>query len=76
MENAIRDHAYFLSFCIEQYKEAKGLTGKETMQVLAKYGVLQYLEACFDVLHTQSRQWLIEEMDEYIENQNRKEVPC
>ena len=38
-----QDIAYFLSFCIEQYKNAKHLSGGEAMEVLNRYGVLEYL---------------------------------
>ena len=76
MENVKRDRAYFLSFCIEQYKAAKGLSGKEAMQVLKKYGVLEYLSTHFEVLHTQGRQWLIEEMDEWVEKKRKEDAPC
>lgn len=37
MVNEKQDIAYFLSFCIEQYKVAKGLTGNESMTLLASY---------------------------------------
>ena len=66
MDKKEQDIAYFLSFCIEQYKNAKGLTGAEAMTVLDKYGVLEYLEEHFEVLHTQSHQWILEDIDEFI----------
>lgn len=72
MDKKQQDIAYFISFCIEQYKKAKGLTGEQAMQVLGKYGVLEYLEEHFEVLHTQSYQWLLEDIDEFI-NIRRKE---
>ena len=56
MNNNQQDIALFLSFCIEQYKAAKGMTGKEAMQELDRYGVLEYLSEFYDVLHTQGRQ--------------------
>lgn len=59
--------AYFLSFCIEQYKNAKGLSGMKAMEKLSRFGVLDYLEENYEVLHTQSRQWLMEEIDDFIE---------
>ena len=58
----------FLSFCIEQYKEAKGLSGEKAMNILLNSGVIDYLERNYEVLHTQSPQWILEEMDEYIQN--------
>ena len=61
-----QDIAYFVSFCIEQYKSAKGLTGAEAMHLLDQYGVLDYLSEHYEILHTQSRQWLLEDIDEFI----------
>ena len=60
------DIAYFLSFCIEQYKMAKGISGSESAEILARYGVLDYLDDHYEVLHTQSWQWLLEDIDEFI----------
>lgn len=66
------DRAYFISFCIEQYKLAKGLTGEESMRELNRYGVLEYLEEHFEVLHTQSRQWLLADIEEFMNIRKRE----
>ena len=71
-ERKLLDIAYFVSFCIEQYKNAKGITGEEAMNTLDRYGVLEYLEENFEILHTQSYQWILEDIDEFI-NIRRKE---
>ena len=68
-----QDIAYFLSFCTEQYKNEKQLSGKDAVDVLERYGVLDYLAEHYEMLHTQSRQWLMEDIDEYI-SLRRKEV--
>ena len=57
---------YFLAFCIEQYKVAKGLDGAAVSRLFAERGVDSYLLANYEVLHTQSHQWLVEEIDEYL----------
>ena len=62
------DIAYFLSFCIEQYKEANHLNGAEVVQIFSQYGVLEYLENNYEPLHSQGRQWLMEEIEEFIKN--------
>ena len=72
MDKKQQDIAYFISFCIEQYKNAKGLSWEEVMQEFSKYGVLEYLRDFFDVLHTQSYQWLLANIDEFI-NLRKKE---
>lgn len=69
-----QDIAYFVSFCIEQYKNAKKMSGNEAMKLLDSYGVLNYLAENFEVLHTQSHQWILEDIDEFI-NIRKKEEP-
>lgn len=66
MKDKEHDIAYFLSFCIEQYKNKHQMTGGEVVVLFERYGVLSYLEENFDVLHTQGHRWLMEEIDELI----------
>ena len=61
-----QDIAYFLSFCIEKYKEQERITGAEAVRRLAQWGVLPYLADNFEVLHTQSAQWILEDINEFI----------
>ena len=72
MDKRELDIAYFLSFCIEQYKMERRLSGEDTMSLFEKYNVLPYLSDNFEVLHTQGRQWLIEEIDDYIAKQKEE----
>ena len=73
MNNNQQDIALFLSFCIEQYKAAKGMTGKEAMQELDRYGVLEYLSEFYDVLHTQGRQWILADIEDFISLHKQEE---
>ena len=66
MSKQEQDKSYFVAFCIEQYKAAKGMDGADVAKLFFAKGVASYLADNFEVLHTQSRQWLIEEIDEYI----------
>lgn len=68
------DIAYFISFCIEQYKNEKGISGSEAMALLSDYGVLEYLSEHWEILHTQSRQWIIEDIDEFIRTRKGEQV--
>lgn len=73
MSKVDQEIALFIVFCIEQYKTAKGITGEEAMSILSRYGVLGYLTEFYDVLHTQGRQWLLVEIDEFINNRKKEE---
>mgnify|MGYP000799078258 FL=1 len=73
MDREQQDIAYFISFCIEQYKNAKSMSGEETMQLFSQYGVLEYLYDFFDVLHTQGHQWILADIDEFIQARRKEE---
>lgn len=57
----------FLIFCIEQYKSAKNLTGKQVMDLFRKYKISEYIVSCFEALHTTGTNYIIEDIDLYIE---------
>ncbi|MGM9747125.1 MAG: DUF3791 domain-containing protein [Paludibacteraceae bacterium] len=66
--------SFFLSFCIEQYKQAHNLTGEQAMQVLDQYGVLNYLENNYGVIHTQGAQWILADIDEFIDHRKNESL--
>ena len=72
MDKKQQDIAFFLAFCIEQYMNEKRLSHEEAMSLFTEFGVLDYLAAHFEILHTQSRQWIIEDIDEYIKERKDK----
>ena len=68
MKNKELDIAYCLSFCIELYGKKHQLSGNEVVALFDRYEVLPYLEENFEALHTQGHQWLMEEINERINN--------
>ena len=68
-----QDIAYFVSWCIEEYKSVIRLGGAATMELFDRYGILPYLANNFEVLHTQSRQWIMEEITEQLEQRKKEE---
>ena len=56
----------FKVFCFEAYRAEKKLTGRQTMNLFTKYGVLDYLGTCYDVLHTTGRAYIVEDIDVFI----------
>lgn len=57
----------FVIFCIENYKVYRNLSGKETLKLFNDYGVLDYLEQYYDVLHTTGYQFMNRDIDEFLE---------
>lgn len=61
----------FYIFCIEAYKFKKNISGKEAYDIFEKYKVFEYLEEGYDVLHTQGVEWLLDDINEYINIRNK-----
>ena len=72
MEKEGSDILYFVSFCLEQYKMQKGLSGSEALKLFDKNGVTEYLAKHYDVLHTQGAAWLMNDISEQISANERK----
>jgi hypothetical protein len=69
MENATK----FLVYCVEIYKTAYKLNGKQVMRLFCKYGILDYIVQCYGALHTTGPEYIIEDIAGLIEEQRRKE---
>ena len=64
----------FLIYCIEIYKNAKKLNGKEVTELFEKYDVFNYITTFLEALHTTDGQYIIEDIDGYIESKITKNV--
>jgi len=57
----------FMIYCTEQYKSAKKLTGKQVSELFSRYQVWDYIYSCFEALHTTGVNYIVEDIDLYIE---------
>lgn len=64
--NHTDDVAYFIAFCVEIYKNAHHLSGAEASVVFNRYNIMDFLADNYEVLHTQSPQWILDEIEETI----------
>ena len=62
----------FIIFCIEYYKEKENLSGEYVYDLFNEYGVVDYLEKGYDVLHTQGKDWILEDIDKFLCNRGYK----
>ena len=59
----------FLIYCIERYRQIKGLTGAEAVAVFNQYGIMEFVRQFFDLLHINSDECIVKEIDDYIAEQ-------
>lgn len=71
-KNQTEDELFFVSFCIEEYKARRDMTGGEVAVLFEKYGVTDFLMEHFEVLHTLDRDMILDEIDKFIEAGRRK----
>jgi len=57
----------FELFCLENYKIAKGITGKSALRDFKQYHVFNFLSSGYDVLHTQGKNYIVSEINDFIE---------
>ena len=62
------EQTYFLTFCIEQYKHLKNMDGSSVKELFDTLGASDYLIQNYEVLHTQGKQWLLDDIDTFIKN--------
>ena len=62
----------FLIFCIEQYRLYYNLTSAAVLSMFIRYGVDKFLRDNFEVLHSQSEEYILEEISHYLKNRKRK----
>jgi hypothetical protein len=67
--NSVRDDVAFLCFCIENYKAEKKMTGQDAFNYLYRTGATSFIIDCWDGLHLTGPLYIIDSIDEYIENQ-------
>jgi hypothetical protein len=61
-------HLDFIIFCIEEYRTAKKLTGRQVINIFEKYKVYDFIENSYDALHTFGSDNIVWNLQDYIEN--------
>ena len=56
----------FIIFCLEHYRNFRQITAMQAFSLFRKTGVFQYLTEGYDVLHTQSRDYIVTDIDDFI----------
>ena len=62
----------FLVYCIEIYKTAYKLNGKQVTELFSQYGIYEYIINCYGALHTTGPEYIIEDIAGLIEERKRK----
>jgi len=61
-------NAEFIAYCLEEYKAAKGMTGKEAIALFKQHNIIDYIVSCYGALHTLGGLAIVEDIQSLIEN--------
>lgn len=59
----------FTIFCLENYKTKNKLSGTEALNRFKTHNVFKYLEAGYEIFHTQSIDYVVQEIEAFIKQQ-------
>ena len=66
------DNAKFIAYCLEEYKAAKGMTGKEVIALFKQYKIIDYIVTSYGALHTMGGLAIVEDIQSLIEDIKRE----
>lgn len=59
----------FLIYCLERYRYFKGLSGANAANIFDQYNIYGYITKYFEALHTMGDHYIVQDIDDYIRNQ-------
>ena len=62
----------FIIFCLEHYRHFRHITALDALSTFRKAGVFEYLTEGYEVLHTQGRDYIVSDIDDFIRNHTSK----
>jgi hypothetical protein len=62
----VNERLRFAAYCVELYKSAKDMTGREVFELFRASGAWEYLWDCFDALHTTGPEYTTGQIDAYL----------
>ena len=64
-------NAEFITYCLEEYKAAKGMTGKEVITLFKKHHIIDYIVTYYGALHTMGGLAITEDIDSLINDKKK-----
>lgn len=70
-QDITKEQSFFAVFCIESLAAELKIPGEEVYKLLTeKSDILDnYIIRCYDALHTQGREWLVEDLTDYMKRE-------
>ena len=64
----------FVVFCLEAYKQRHALTGRQAADLFEQYGITDYLQDGYDVLHSLGQDALVDDLDDYLQRRQHQKM--
>ena len=57
----------FIIYCIEEYRTANKLTGRQVINIFDKYNIFDFIENSYEALHTFGSKNIVWNLQDYID---------
>lgn len=64
----------FIIFCIEMMAEKHGVSGRRVADCFENEGIIGYLSENYLTLHSMGKEWLMEDIEKYLENRGIHQI--
>ncbi len=64
----------FAIFCLENYKEYHNISAMQAFAVFTFYSVFDYLNNGYEILHTQGKAYIVDEINRFIKKRNHSKI--
>jgi len=65
------DNTEFITYCLEEYKAANGMTGKEVITLFKEYSIIDYIVSSYGALHTMGGLAIVEDIQSLIDDMKK-----
>ena len=62
----------FIIFCLEHYRNFRKISAMQALLLFRQTDVFQYLTEGYDVLHTQGKDYIVADIEDFINNHRIK----
>jgi hypothetical protein len=70
----MNNNAEFITYCLEEYKAANSMTGKEVITLFKQYNIIDYIVSCYGALHTMGGLAIAEDISSLIEDMKKSAI--
>jgi len=67
----MNDNIEFIAYCLEEYKAANAMSGKEVIALFKQFNIIDYIVSCYGALHTMGALAIVEDIQSLMDDMKK-----